>query len=85
MQGFRAFHSSQQTIQGIETMNMIGKGQVRWLAKGDIAGQVAFVNASSVSPSRTDRQRPSLFTSPLSRLQHCPQAEGITPPLSHKE
>lgn len=23
---------------------MIRKGQVRWLAKGDIAGQVAFVN-----------------------------------------
>jgi hypothetical protein len=24
---------------------MIRKGQVRWLAKGDIAGQVAFVGA----------------------------------------
>ena len=30
-------------IQGIETVNMIRKGQVRWLAKDDIAGQVAFV------------------------------------------
>jgi len=24
---------------------MIRKGQVRWLAKGDIAGQVAFISA----------------------------------------
>ena len=44
MQGFRAFHSARRTIQGIETMNMIRKGQVRWLAKGDIGGQVGFVN-----------------------------------------
>jgi len=27
-------------------MNMIRKGQIRWLAKGDIAGQVAFVSAA---------------------------------------
>ena len=26
---------------GIETINMICKGQVRWLAKGDIIGQIA--------------------------------------------
>jgi transposase, IS6 family len=43
MQGFRAFHSAWRTIQGIETVNMIRKGQVRWLEKGDIVGQVAFV------------------------------------------
>jgi len=42
-QGFRAFHSARQTIQGIEVMNMIRKGQVRWVAKGDTVGQVAFV------------------------------------------
>jgi transposase-like protein len=29
MQGFRAFHSAWRTIQGIETVNMIRKGQVR--------------------------------------------------------
>ena len=44
-QGFRSFRSATRTIQGIEMMNMIRKGQVRWLAKGDIAGQVAFVGA----------------------------------------
>ena len=42
-QGFRAFHSAWRTIQGIETVNMIRKGQVRWLPKDNIAGQVAFV------------------------------------------
>jgi transposase-like protein len=42
-QGFRSFHSAARTIQGIETVNMIRKGQVRWLAKDNIAGQVAFV------------------------------------------
>src|SRR5436190_23913435 len=42
-QGFRSFHCATRTIQGIETVNMIRKGQVRWLPKDDIAGQVAFV------------------------------------------
>ena len=42
-QGFRAFYSAWRTLQGIETMNMIRKGQVRWLPKDDISGQVAFV------------------------------------------
>jgi IS6 family transposase len=42
-QGFRSFDSAARTIQGIETVNMIRKGQVRWLAKDDIAGQIAFV------------------------------------------
>jgi transposase, IS6 family len=42
-QGFRAFDSAWRTIQGIETMNMIRKGQVRWIPKHDIIGQVAFI------------------------------------------
>ena len=42
-QGFRSFWSARRTIQGIEIMNMIRKGQVRWLPKGDIVGQVAFI------------------------------------------
>jgi transposase, IS6 family len=42
-QGFRSLRAAQRTIQGIETVNMIRKGQVRWVPKGDIAGQVAFV------------------------------------------
>ena len=43
MQGFRAFQTAWRTIQGIETMSMIRKGQVKWLAKDDIPGQAALV------------------------------------------
>ncbi len=42
-QGFRSFASAARTSEGIETVNMIRKGQVRWLAKDDIGGQIAFV------------------------------------------
>src|SRR5438270_9904656 len=42
-QGFRSFHSAWRMLQGIETMNMIRKGQVRWIAKGNVAGQAMFV------------------------------------------
>jgi len=43
MQGFRSFHSAWRTIQGVETVNMIRKGQIRWLPKSDILGQAAFI------------------------------------------
>jgi transposase-like protein len=42
-QGFRSFRPAARTIQGVETVNMVQKAQVRWVAKDDIAGQVAFV------------------------------------------
>jgi transposase-like protein len=42
-QGFRSFHSAWRTTQGIETVNMIRKGQIRWLLKNDILGQAAFI------------------------------------------
>jgi hypothetical protein len=32
-----------RTIAGYEAMNVIRKGQIRWLAKGDIAGQVRYI------------------------------------------
>jgi transposase-like protein len=38
---FREFHSAWRTLQGIETVHMIRKGQVRWLPKQDIAGHAA--------------------------------------------
>ncbi len=41
--GFRSFDGAQRTIQGYEAMHMIRKGQVRWLAKGDIAAQARFI------------------------------------------
>ena len=45
--GFRSFDGAEKTIQGYEAMNMIRKGQVRWLAKGDISEQVRFINVTS--------------------------------------
>src|SRR3954463_15313157 len=41
--GFRSFDGAQRTIQGYEAMQMIRKGQVRWLSKGNIAAQVRFI------------------------------------------
>jgi hypothetical protein len=32
-----------RTLQGIETVHMIRKGRVRWLAKGDAVGQAHFI------------------------------------------
>jgi hypothetical protein len=44
MQGFRSFHSASRAIQGIKTVNMIRKGQIRWLPTSDILGQAAFIS-----------------------------------------
>jgi len=41
--GYGSFDSAWRTLQGIETMNLIRKGRVRWLAKGDAAGQAHFI------------------------------------------
>ena len=32
-----------RTIQGYEVLDMIRKGQVRWLPKGDVLGQIQFI------------------------------------------
>jgi transposase, IS6 family len=40
---FRSIGGALNTIAGYEAMNMIRKGQIRWLPKGDIVGQVEFV------------------------------------------
>jgi len=41
--GYGSFQSAWRTLQGIETVHMIRKGQVRWLAKGDAVGQAHFI------------------------------------------
>jgi IS6 family transposase len=41
--GFFSFETAQRTLQGYEVMNMIRKGQLQEIAKGDIRGQVALV------------------------------------------
>ena len=40
---FRSVDGALNTIAGYESMNMIRKGQVRRLAKGDVVGQMSFV------------------------------------------
>jgi transposase-like protein len=40
---FRSVEGALSTIAGYEAMNMIRKGQIRWLAKGDIAGQIHYI------------------------------------------
>jgi transposase, IS6 family len=42
-QWFRSVAGAQNTIAGYEAMNMIRKGQIRWLAKDNIVGQAQFV------------------------------------------
>jgi transposase, IS6 family len=41
--GQGSFQSAWRTIQGIETVHMIRKGRVRWLAKEDSSGQALFI------------------------------------------
>ena len=41
---FRSVGGALNTIAGYESMHMIRKGQNRWLAKGDIVGQVRFIH-----------------------------------------
>ena len=42
--GFFSFETAWRTLQGFEIMNMIRKGQVRGVAKGDVQGQGALVS-----------------------------------------
>ena len=42
-QWFRSFDGALNTIAGYEAMNIIRKGQMRRLAKGDIIGQARFL------------------------------------------
>jgi len=41
--GYGSFQSAWRTLQGIETVNMIRKGRVKWLAKGDATCQAYFI------------------------------------------
>ena len=43
--GFFSFEAAWRTLQGFEMMNMIRKGQVKNVGKGDILGQVALVSS----------------------------------------
>ena len=41
--GYGTFQTTWRTLQGIETVHMIRKGRVRWLAKRDAVGQALFI------------------------------------------
>jgi transposase-like protein len=41
--GFFSFETAWRTLQGFEVMNMIRKGQLRGVAKGDVRGQVSLI------------------------------------------
>ena len=40
---FRSIEGALRTIAGYEAMNVIRKGQIRWLARGDVLGQVHYI------------------------------------------
>ncbi|GHO81980.1 IS6 family transposase [Ktedonobacter sp. SOSP1-85] len=42
--GFFSFETAERTLQGYEVMNMIRKGQIRSVGKGDILRQVTFIS-----------------------------------------
>jgi transposase-like protein len=42
-QCFKTFHTAERTLEGVEAMNMMRKGQVKRLAGGDAQGQAKFV------------------------------------------
>jgi transposase, IS6 family len=44
-QCFKSFHTAERTLEGIEAVNMMRKGQVKRLAGGDARGQAKFVEA----------------------------------------
>jgi IS6 family transposase len=43
-QGFREFQAARRTIQGYEAINIIRKGQVRWLSGRGVLRQNRFIN-----------------------------------------
>ena len=43
--GFRSAEAAWRTVDGYEAMHAIRKGQIRWLAKGDVVAQRQFIHA----------------------------------------
>ena len=42
--GFASFNTARRTLRGYEVMNMIRKGQVEGVKKGDVMGQISFIH-----------------------------------------
>lgn len=43
-QGFRKFHAARRTLEGYEAMQMIRKGQARWISVSDVSQQIRFIH-----------------------------------------
>jgi transposase-like protein len=43
--GYRSFDTAERTLQGVEALNMIRKGQVKRLDRSDAVGQTKFVES----------------------------------------
>ncbi|GHO97542.1 hypothetical protein KSF_075900 [Reticulibacter mediterranei] len=77
--GFFSFETAWRTLQGFEMMNMIRKGQLQEVGKGDVRGQMAFVaNLFGVAISHEPEGNSITLLISSSFLQHnlqqCPQA-----------
>ena len=44
-QCFKSFYTAERTLEGIEAVNMMSKGQVKRLARNDAQGQAKFVQS----------------------------------------
>lgn len=44
MMGFQSFNTARRTLRGIEAMNMIRKGQVKGISRGDSVSPAEFIN-----------------------------------------
>ena len=59
MQRFRTFNPAERTPEGIESMHMMRKGQVKWLGGRDSAGQARswlnLINSGSFTRQRSSR------------------------------
>jgi hypothetical protein len=47
--GYGSFQSAWRTLEDIETMSMIRKGRVKWIAKGDVVPEASSSPSSSLS------------------------------------
>ena len=41
--GYNTFQSAWRALEGIETVNMIRKGTVRWVARQDVMAEARFI------------------------------------------
>ena len=76
-QCFKSFHTAERTLEGIEVVNMMRKGQVKRLAGRDAQGQAKFVlNLFQIAALRNEPNELSHFKIILAtqpRVEHHPR------------